>query len=108
MQGSYPFSDVAGTGDYATQVAVSTLRLPEAHTQATGDGVTVGLIDVGADFDNPTLTGVVVSGYDFVDDDDDAFDEPGGIHSGHGTFVAGVIHLAAPDATMRRRPGPDR
>jgi hypothetical protein len=29
-----------------------------------------------------------------------ATDEPGGLESGHGTFVAGLVHLAAPDAEL--------
>jgi len=101
VQGSYPFPDVIGSGDYATQVASSTLGLAAAHQVATGSGVTVGILDVGIDFANPTLSSTAISGHDFVDDDNNSFDEPGGLHSGHGTFVAGVVHLTAPDAQVK-------
>lgn len=101
VQGSYPFSDGIGSGSYESQPAVSTLDLASAHEIATGAGVTVAVIDGGIDYTHPALSGAALSGYDFVDGDNDAFDEPGGDNSGHGTFVAGIVHLAAPDATIK-------
>jgi subtilisin family serine protease len=101
VQGSYPFPDLNDVGEYALQQASLSLQLSAAHQQATGEGARVGVIDVGVDFDFDILQGVAVSGYDFVDDDAVALDEPGGLESGHGTFVAGLVHLAAPGATLR-------
>jgi len=101
IQGSYPFSDQSFKGDYDGQYASTQLGLAQAHQLAVGTGVVVGVIDGGIDFSHPALGGMAVSGHDFVDDDDDATDEPGGTTSGHGTFVAGVIHLVAPGATIR-------
>lgn len=100
VQGSYPFSDAKLIGDYAGQQAAATLRLPEAHLVATGAGVKIGVLDVGIDFDHPLLASVATSGHDFVDGDEYSFDEAGGLHSGHGTFVAGVLHRVAPDAEI--------
>jgi subtilisin family serine protease len=41
-----------------------------------------------------------VPGYDFLNDDVNVADPSGGRDSGHGTFVAGLIALAAPDARI--------
>ncbi len=101
VQGSYPFSDGTRTGDYDNQPPARSLNLSTAHDQATGNGVTVGIIDGGIDYTYPVLADRVVSGYDFVDNDNNAFDEPGGNNTGHGTFVAGVVHLVAPEATLK-------
>lgn len=53
----------------------------------TGDpGVIVAVLDTGVDEAHPDLEPNVVEGYDFVNDDPDAWDD-----SSHGTHVAGVI-----------------
>ena len=101
VQGSYPFEDELGTGDYSNQRAVSDLDLSDAHQLATGAGVKVAVIDCGVDFSHPAFSNGGVSRFDFVSEDYDAFDEPGGTISGHGTFVAGIIHLVAPDAELQ-------
>ena len=101
VQGSYPFSDGIGSGSFESQPAVSALGLASAHDIARGAGAIVAVIDGGIDYTHPVLSGAALSGYDFVDSDNDAFDEPGGDNSGHGTFVAGVVHLTAPDATIK-------
>ncbi len=101
VQGSYPFSDDDFVGTYPDQAAAIALGLSEAHGISTGNGVIVAVIDGGVNYNHPAFEGTVVSGYDYVDDDDDAFDEPGGDNSGHGTFVAGVVHLVAPEAEIR-------
>jgi len=101
VQGSLPITDFTGGENYLGQVAVNMLNLGSAHTISTGVGVIVAILDGGVDFNHPELSGSVSSGYDYVDGDSDAFDEPDGANSGHGTFVAGVSHLAAPDADIR-------
>ncbi|UCC43526.1 MAG: S8 family peptidase [Candidatus Zixiibacteriota bacterium] len=100
VQSSLPFSDVAGTGSYEDQPAAQTLDLPTVHSIVTGGGVKIGVLDGGVDLDHPAFEGSVVSGYDYVDVDAVANDEPGGANSGHGTFVSGVIHLVAPSAQI--------
>lgn len=58
---------------------------------ATGQGVTVAVVDSGVDFTHPDLAGVFVSrGHDFINNDDDATDD-----HGHGTHVAGIIAMRA-------------
>jgi subtilisin family serine protease len=88
---------------YHAQWAPQLLRLPEAHTVATGAGVTVAVLDTGVDRNHPALTGRLVQGFDFVDLDADPSEE--GTYGrdsayGHGTHVAGLIALAAPDAQI--------
>ncbi len=80
------------------------LRLAEAHQVSTGAGVTVAVLDTGVDATHPDLAGRVVPGHDFVDFDNDP-SEVGGYTDatpayGHGTHVAGLVALAAPDARI--------
>jgi thermitase len=101
VQGSYPFEDDIGTGEYQNQNAANDLSISDAQSWSTGNGITVGIIDGGTDYNHPILAGKNISGYDFVDEDLDPFDVTGGNASGHGTFVAGIINLVAPDANIR-------
>jgi len=102
LQRSQPFLDVYGDGDYETQEAALALELPVLRTLSTGEGVGIALLDGGVNFDHPLFSGDsgVISVWDYVDGDTEAFDEPGGGGSGHGTFVAGVLRLMAPGASI--------
>jgi thermitase len=64
------------------------IKALEAWEETKGnDDVVIAVIDTGIDFDHPDLDGKIhSSGYDFVNNDDDAADD-----HGHGTFVSGVI-----------------
>ncbi|GBB92394.1 hypothetical protein RclHR1_00200027 [Rhizophagus clarus] len=59
----------------------------------TGKGVKVGIIDSGIDYRHPALGGCygpgcrIAYGYNFLDENDDPFDNC----DGHGTHVAGII-----------------
>jgi thermitase len=77
---------------------------PEAWTVTTGAGVTVAVVDTGADLGHPDLASRLLAGYDWVDGDANPTDA-----NGHGTHVAGTIAAAengtgvvgvAPDANV--------
>lgn len=88
---------------YAEQWAVSMIRLPEAHTISRGAGVTVAVLDTGVDPAHPALAGRLVSGFDFVDLDADPSEVGAREHNvvyGHGTHVAGLVALVAPEADI--------
>jgi subtilisin family serine protease len=94
---------VDSIGGYAPQWAPAALRLPEAHAITRGAGITVAILDTGVDLSHPALAGHLVPGYDFVDLDDDPSEV--GVYGsdiayGHGTHVAGLVALAAPDAKI--------
>ena len=89
--------------DYQEQWAAGMIRLPEAHTITRGAGITIAVLDTGVDATHPALAGQLVNGYDFVDLDADPSE--GGsaeqnLHYGHGTHVAGLVALVAPEAKI--------
>lgn len=74
---------IAPTEGDPAQYALAKLRLPEAHTLARGDNVTIAVIDSGIDVSHPELAGVISGTYD-------ALGSKEGAHV-HGTGIAGVI-----------------
>ncbi len=103
LQGSSPFPDLEVIGDMDGQLAAEQLQLTQVHQVATGTGMKVAVIDGGVNLKHPYFalhSGTLVSVYDYIDNDEVAFDEPGGSNSGHGTFVAGIVRLVAPDADL--------
>jgi subtilisin family serine protease len=99
-----------GRADVDSQQALVQTRALAAHKFATGVGVTVAVLDGGVDATHPYLTGHVLAGFDFVDDDADPSEAKNGIDDdldgvidegyGHGTFVASLVLAAAPDAKI--------
>jgi subtilisin family serine protease len=101
----------ADVQDYEQQPAAGTVRTTLAHARYTGAGVVVAIVDTGMAFEHPvTAEQIGAPGADFAggdgtaraqpnqtdDDGDSVVDES--LH--HATFVAGLVHLAAPQARI--------
>ncbi|MFM6927779.1 MAG: S8 family peptidase [Bdellovibrio sp.] len=61
----------------------------------TGKGVLVSVIDSGVSFSVPALRKNLIPGWNFITDDATMVD-----YSGHGTPVAGIVTIVAPDVTI--------
>jgi subtilisin family serine protease len=97
--------------EYDDQWAARQINADAAHAVATGRGVIVAVLDTGVDRTHPKLAGRLLRGYDFLDGDADPGEScsvtpspgggcPDGPAVGHGTHVAGLVLLAAPEATI--------
>ena len=88
--------------EYREQWAPQAMRLPQALATATGAGVRVAVLDTGIDLGHPALAGRLLPGYDYVDNDSDPSETGSSANKGfgHGTHVAGLIALSAPDAKI--------
>lgn len=72
---------------YKYQWNLAAIQMPTAWEISTGEGVIVAIIDTGVDFKAPDMQAVKrLTGYDFVNDDEDPTDD-----QGHGTHVAGTV-----------------
>ena len=104
-------------GEYFDQEVLVPMHVKEAQQVSKGAGVVVAVIDTGVDYNHVDLTDHVlrdqnnaVVGYDFVAGDNDPMDEENGIDddgdgdidegAGHGTHIAGIIALIAPEAKI--------
>lgn len=86
------------------------IRLFKALTRATGAGIKVAVLDTGVDLAHPQLVGHLLQGYDFVDNDDWPADVGNGLDddqdgfidegTGHGTHVAGIVSITAPQSQI--------
>jgi thermitase len=71
---------------WGSQWGMTKIGAPSAWDISTGSSsVTVAIVDSGVDLFHPDLSGKLVSGYDFVNDDSEPQDD-----YGHGTHVAGI------------------
>jgi len=71
---------------YASQWHLPKIQAPQAWDITTGDPSRVlAIVDTGVDLNNAELSGRIVGGYDFVNNDAVAMDD-----QGHGTFAATV------------------
>ncbi len=76
-------SGSASAGDSAGDYAADKLRLPLAHSLATGENVRVAVIDSGIDDSHPELAGAIAAHFNALDSAEKA--------EAHGTGVAGLI-----------------
>jgi subtilisin family serine protease len=93
-------------GEVNDQDAFEILQLPRAHDVATGAGVTVAVLDTGADLNHVHLEPALVAldpdaelrseeTQNGIDEDGDGMIDEA---FGHGTHVAGIVRTVAPDA----------
>ncbi len=95
---------------YKSQFSVQTLGITSAHQKSGGSGTVVAILDTGVADAHDVLEQRVLPGWDFVDGDAFPVDEAPGQDldgdgqvdemAGHGTFVAGLVALVAPDARI--------
>lgn len=107
---SLSFDDALDSGSYEVQEFMGTLGIHLAHTVSRGAGVRVAILDTGVDPTHPDLVGRIVGGWDYVDQDDTPWEVADGVDNdgngtvdeayGHGTHVAALIALAAPQAEL--------
>ena len=93
------------------QDSTKAMHLNAAHDLSRGEGRLVAVLDTGVQPDHPALANSLDAlGYDFVDNDLAPTDEANGLDDdqdgrvdelyGHGTHVAGIVHLVAPEARL--------
>jgi Subtilase family len=100
-QSGMAFLDGVSPSNFYQQSSLNPLRLAQAHALSRGAGVTVAVIDTGIDFAHPLFANKIVGPYyDFAANDLNPMDDGGGVGTGHGTFVAGLVLRAAPDARI--------
>jgi thermitase len=109
---AFPTNDAVPTDDRYSQFpyAASALNLSSAHAISKGEGTTVAVVDTGAQLGHPALKANFngVARRDFVDNDNDPSEPsfaPDGVSRnnevvGHGTHVAGIVDLVAPEAKI--------
>lgn len=99
--GNY-WSSGGDAGAYTAQWSPQTIHLATAHQYTRGAGITVAVLDTGVDATHSALKNHLAAGYDFVDMDNDPLEvgsrQQG--HYGHGTHVAGLVALVAPEAKI--------
>jgi subtilisin family serine protease len=102
---------ISTRGEFRKQPATLAVKSEAAHQRFTGAGVTVAVIDTGMSLAHPeTASQISATGADFaagdgtaqaqangLDDDEDGLTDES-LH--HGTFVAGLVNLIAPDAVV--------
>lgn len=103
---------IGGTwDDYQDQSLTERIGLEEAHQMSRGSGVLVAVLDTGIDPDHVAFEGrISPNGYDFIEDDNEPWDTANGLDDdgdgtidegfAHGTMVAGIVALVAPEATI--------
>jgi subtilisin family serine protease len=104
---------VGGTiEDFEDQHFLQRIGAALLHAEEGGDGVTVAIIDSGILASHEALaTADLLLGPDYVDDDLDPAEAANGLDDdgdglidegfGHGTMVAGLTHVMAPEATLQ-------
>ena len=91
---------VDGAQRYRQQWGAAKVSLGQAHQFARGAGAVIGVLDTIVDAGHPELAGKTLASVDLVARDPQVNVLTTGRSRGHGTFVAGVALLAAPEAKV--------
>lgn len=95
------FDQAAFAPAAVNQWALTTIQAAAAQQMSTGQGITVAVLDTGVDTSHRLLAAhIAPGGYDYVNQTTVISDVMGGLASGHGTFVAGLIAQVAPNARI--------
>jgi len=96
--------------DIFNQNFLDSVRAKNAWPYASGNGVIVAVLDTGVDSDHELLSGNMLPGYDFVDEDNDPREERLNLDTngngvtdegwGHGTHIAGILKTVAPNVSI--------
>ncbi|NNE42865.1 MAG: S8 family serine peptidase [Gemmatimonadetes bacterium] len=108
---SIAFNDGSlSSADAEGQEFLARVQAPAAHQSRRGKKTRVAIIDTGIDTEHPAFDKKYKKGYDFLDDDKDPTDVANGVDDdldgwvdegfGHGTHIAGLVALSAPDAEL--------
>jgi subtilisin family serine protease len=79
---------------FKLQTNMQQMQISLAHGRATGQGITIGMIDTGVDLDHPDLAGQVSTNQNFAKDISTSFST-----DIHGTAIAGVMVARRDNAT---------
>lgn len=101
-----------GQTAYREQYATGMLGLTAAQQHSDGAGVIVAILDTGVDAAHAEIADRVLPGFNFVNSSTNTADVGDGVNNdpnsdalidemvGHGTFVAGLVSLTAPGASL--------
>ena len=96
-------SDLSGHGGLLESVPA--IDADEAHnSDFTGDGVVIGVLDSGVNFNHPDLSKDIIHQYHFLNQGEDA-DSGAFDYQGHGTNVTGIITSDGDVAPVGVAPG---
>ncbi len=103
----YVWAVGGSSSTYASQWAATAMNLYPAQAAAISQNpsspiVRVAVLDTGIDAMHPAFMGKLIAGRDFVDNDNDPSEGGSTLDAGfgHGTHVAGLVALSAPEAKI--------
>lgn len=111
-QESWAFDDGEGSFEsFEEQDASGVMNLRAAHNVSVGRTVRVAILDTGIELTHPALASrIMAGGYDYIDADYDPGDSADNVDNdgdghidearGHGTHVAGLVRLVAPEVRL--------
>ena len=95
-----PYVSGLSPADYWDQSGSFDIGLESASNLARGDGVTVAVIDNGLKLSHPLFDSALTADmYDYIDGDEVPEEVEGSLY-GHGTFVSGLVRLAASECKV--------